>query len=64
MFPFIMLACFISDGLYMVQYQKDKKWYRARVRSVLPSSSENTEEKLADILYIDYGNTEIIPCTR
>lgn len=54
----------LKDGLYMVQYQEDKKWYRARVRSVLPSSSENTEEKLVDILYIDYGNTEVIPCTR
>jgi hypothetical protein len=48
----------------MVQYQEDRKWYRARVRSILPSSSENTEETSVDILYIDYGNTEIIPCTR
>jgi hypothetical protein len=48
----------------MVQYQGDKKWYRARVRNILPSSSENAEEKSVDILYIDYGNTEIVPCTR
>ncbi|PNF34127.1 hypothetical protein B7P43_G01154 [Cryptotermes secundus] len=54
----------LKDGIYMVQYEKDRKWYRTRVRSILPSSSENTEETSVDILYIDYGNTEIIPSTR
>jgi hypothetical protein len=64
MLPIIVLSFYISGGLYMVQYRVDKKWYRARVRSILPSSSENMEDKSVDILYIDYGNTEIIPCTR
>jgi hypothetical protein len=46
-----------------VQYQVDEKWYRARVRSVLPSC-EKTDEEVVDIVYVDYGNTDIIPCTK
>jgi hypothetical protein len=53
----------VSDDLYVVQYQVDRKWYRARVRSILPSC-EKTNEVLVDVVYIDYGNTEIISCTK
>lgn len=52
-----------KDDLYVVQYQVDEKWYRARVRSVLPSC-EKTDEEVVDIVYVDYGNTDIIPCTK
>ncbi|XP_069688826.1 RING finger protein 17 isoform X2 [Periplaneta americana] len=53
----------MKDGLYMVQYHEDMKWYRARVRAVIPESGE-TKEEMADILYIDYGNTQIVPTTK
>lgn len=47
----------------MVQYQVDEKWYRARVRSILPSCKK-TNEELVDVVYVDYGNTEIIPSKK
>lgn len=52
-----------KDGLYVVQYQVDGKWYRARVRNILPAC-EKTNEELVDVVYVDYGNTEIIPSTK
>ncbi|XP_021928807.1 RING finger protein 17 isoform X3 [Zootermopsis nevadensis] len=54
----------LKNGLYIVQYQVDGKWYRARVQDKRPSSPENTTDDLLEILYIDYGNTEVVPCTK
>lgn len=39
---------------YLVKYKKDDKWYRAQVQKIY------FEVKKAEILYIDYLNTEIV----
>ncbi|XP_066994116.1 RING finger protein 17 isoform X2 [Anabrus simplex] len=56
-------AVVLQDGLYIVQFDADKNWYRARVKKVFPNVSELEEEKI-EVLYIDYGNTEIVPISR
>lgn len=45
----------ISTGnCYLVKYIKDDKWYRAQVQKI------NFDDKKAEILYIDYLNTEFV----
>lgn len=39
---------------YLVKYKKDDKWYRAKILRI------NYDEEEADILYIDYLNTECV----
>lgn len=39
---------------YLVQYKKDGKWYRAQVLKI------NYDEDEAEILYVDYLNTEFV----
>ncbi|KAJ9579969.1 hypothetical protein L9F63_004352, partial [Diploptera punctata] len=53
----------LTNGLYIVQFYQDKKWYRARVRSIHPSTDPKSED-MADILYVDYGNAEVVPLSR
>lgn len=40
------------------QFSMDKEWYRARVRRV------DREAKTAEVIYIDYGNTETVSWTN
>ena len=40
------------------RFTEDDEWYRARVRR------NNREAKEAEVLYVDYGNTETVPWTR
>ncbi|KAI8813003.1 hypothetical protein BJ742DRAFT_752189 [Cladochytrium replicatum] len=40
------------------QFSADNAWYRARVKKV------NQEDKTFQVLYIDYGNSEILPLER
>ena len=46
--------------IYLVQYQEDSRWYRARVLRV------NVAEQQCEVFFIDYGNTEIVSlsCVR
>ncbi|PSN35049.1 hypothetical protein C0J52_15402 [Blattella germanica] len=50
----------LINGLYIVQYRLDKKWYRARTRAIVPSPTPGGEN-MVDVHYIDYGNSEVIP---
>ena len=51
----IMVGC-----IYIVQYQEDSRWYRARVLGV------NTAAQQCEVFFVDYGNTETVPlaCVR
>ncbi|EED17570.1 transcription factor (Snd1/p100), putative [Talaromyces stipitatus ATCC 10500] len=40
------------------QFSEDNEWYRAKIRR------NDREKKTAEVLYVDYGNSEVIPWTR
>ncbi|KAJ9192278.1 hypothetical protein DTO164E3_8417 [Paecilomyces variotii] len=40
------------------QFSEDHEWYRARIRR------NDREKKQAEVLYIDYGNSEVLPWSR
>ncbi|KAI5475177.1 transcription factor (Snd1/p100) [Pseudohyphozyma bogoriensis] len=47
-----------TNDVVSAKFSADDTWYRARIRRCNPARKE------ADIIYIDYGNTEIIPFSR
>nr|CAD7403847.1 unnamed protein product [Timema cristinae] len=51
----------MKNGVYLVQYHADMKWYRGRVQSIIKKSDK---DESALILYIDFGNTEVVPKSR
>ena len=40
------------------KFSEDGEWYRARIRR------NDREQKQAEVLYVDYGNSELVPWTR
>lgn len=46
-----------SGVICSAQFTQDNQWYRARIRKLIPG-------KTADVVYIDYGNSETIPVSR
>eukprot|EP00105_Crassostrea_gigas_P034958 XP_019919106.1 PREDICTED: RING finger protein 17 isoform X8 [Crassostrea gigas] len=48
--------------LVIVKYTCDDDWYRARVKQVIGKSNVNKME--LEVLYIDYGNSEIVGLDR
>lgn len=42
----------------MAQFSEDLQWYRGRVVSLI------SDDKMADIVYVDYGNTELVPYSK
>ncbi|XP_018576864.1 tudor and KH domain-containing protein homolog isoform X2 [Anoplophora glabripennis] len=49
----------INEGdLVAAVFQYDNKWYRAEVIRL----SEDNSEKRAELYYVDYGDTDILPC--
>lgn len=40
------------------QFTEDNKWYRAEIISVKPSA------RRAEVRYVDFGNTEVLPYVR
>ncbi|KAG5456833.1 MAG: hypothetical protein BJ554DRAFT_3312 [Olpidium bornovanus] len=44
--------------LVSAKYTSDDSWYRATIRRLIPASNE------AEILYVDYGNSEVVSLSR
>lgn len=47
-----------TGELVSARFSVDDEWYRARVRR------NDREASLAEVLFVDYGNTELVPWTR
>ncbi|EER41279.1 RNA-binding protein [Histoplasma capsulatum H143] len=47
-----------AGDLVAARFTEDNEWYRARIRR------NDREAKKADVVYIDYGNSETVPWTR
>ncbi|KAM0752525.1 hypothetical protein T439DRAFT_324618 [Meredithblackwellia eburnea MCA 4105] len=47
-----------TNDVVSAKFSADDNWYRARIRRCNPSRKE------ADVIYIDYGNSETIPFSR
>ncbi|GAA6022947.1 hypothetical protein JCM11491_005479 [Sporobolomyces phaffii] len=47
-----------SGDLVSAKFSQDGQWYRAKVRKSNPGKKE------AEVLYIDYGNSEVVPYSR
>ncbi|XP_011192640.2 uncharacterized protein LOC105218629 [Zeugodacus cucurbitae] len=52
------LAQYEPRTICLTQYHKDKKWYRALIRS------HNPVAKQVDVLFVDYLNTASVPITQ
>ncbi|XP_056016210.1 RING finger protein 17-like isoform X2 [Ostrea edulis] len=48
--------------LVIVKYTRDEDWYRGRVKQVLGKGNVNKME--LEVLYIDYGNSEVVGLER
>ncbi|RIA91953.1 transcription factor [Glomus cerebriforme] len=47
-----------NNEMVSAQFTEDNRWYRAKIKKVLP------ESKNVEVIYTDYGNSEVIPLTR
>ncbi|OJD19353.1 hypothetical protein AJ78_00715 [Emergomyces pasteurianus Ep9510] len=47
-----------AGDLVAARFTEDNEWYRAKIRR------NDREAKKADVVYIDYGNSETVPWTR
>ena len=45
------------DKVYAGKYSADQLWYRVRVKNIITTADGC---QAAEVLYIDYGNSEII----
>ena len=54
--------CGIVGDLVIVKYTRDEDWYRGRVKQVLGKGNVNKMQ--VEVLYIDYGNSEIVGLDR
>ncbi|XP_077977103.1 RING finger protein 17-like [Glandiceps talaboti] len=50
--------------LFCSQYNVDRHWYRARVKSIVDTNDNDSGEEMVEVVYVDYGNTEIVPISR
>jgi Tudor domain. len=57
----VMNFCYNAGQPCCAQYTKDARWYRAAVLAV---ASQNTNQKLLKIEYVDYGNVEYQPVDK
>ncbi|KAF9928343.1 hypothetical protein FBU30_002424 [Linnemannia zychae] len=47
-----------NGEIVSAKFTEDNQWYRAKILRTLP------ESKSAEVIYVDYGNTETIPLSR
>ena len=49
----------------LAKYTLDKQWYRARIKNViLTNDDEDIGAVKVEVVYIDYGNSEVIGLDR
>ena len=49
----------------MALYSQDKQWYRARIKNViLTTDNDEIGAVKVEVIYIDYGNSEVIGLDR
>ena len=59
-----LTACVCPSGdLVLARYTLDENWYRGRVLSIVTDDENPTSQK-AEVFYVDYGNTEMMPLNR
>ncbi|CAG8824298.1 27434_t:CDS:2, partial [Dentiscutata erythropus] len=47
-----------TGQIVSAQFTDDDQWYRAKIKKIM------NEKKSAEVIYIDHGNSEIIPLSR
>ena len=47
----------------LAQFNNDSRWYRARVLT-FEVNEEDPLQSQVEVMYVDYGNSEIIPLSR
>ncbi|RUP51372.1 tudor domain-containing protein [Jimgerdemannia flammicorona] len=47
-----------TNEIVSARFTEDKQWYRAKIRKQLP------DIKSVEVIYVDYGNSEVIPLTQ
>ena len=45
-------------------YTHDKQWYRARIKNVILTGDDDIAAVKVEVIYIDYGNSEVIGLDR
>ncbi|KAI0240502.1 hypothetical protein LSAT2_008731 [Lamellibrachia satsuma] len=50
--------------LVLAKYTLDENWYRGRVIGVVANDEESPSQQKAEVFYVDYGNTEMMPLNR
>ena len=58
-------APIVSGDIVLAKYTLDKQWYRARIKNViLTNDDEDIGAVKVEVVYIDYGNSEVIGLDR
>ena len=57
-----ILFVYLLGDLVIVKYTRDEDWYRGRVKQVLGKGNVNKMQ--VEVLYIDFGNSEIVGLDR
>lgn len=55
-----MLLFLGAGDLVLAEFSRDHNWYRARVRKLVDAEKETR----AEVFYIDYGNSEVLPLSK
>jgi len=48
----------------LAEYSRDKQWYRARIKHVIDHDDEDFSKTMVEVLYSDFGNTEVVPVQK
>ena len=55
----------LTGDIVLAKYTLDKQWYRARIKNViLTNDDEDIGAVKVEVVYIDYGNSEVIGLDR
>lgn len=58
------LRCVYYPGDYVLaQFSHDKQWYRARVKHVI-DDEDDFSKTTVEVIYFDFGNSEVVPVQK